>query len=83
MNLDNLKSRLKELNQKYPSGVIIPLHRNDLGSPGLKSIVKGLNECDYLRKIFIALSANDDVDYEKAMGLSSDFEIPCEIIWCN
>ena len=38
MNFGNLKSRLKDLNQKYPSGVIIPLHRNDLGNPGLKRI---------------------------------------------
>ena len=43
MNFENLRSRLKDLNQKYPSGVIIPLHRNDLGNPGLKGIVKGLN----------------------------------------
>jgi glucosyl-3-phosphoglycerate synthase len=83
MNFDTLRSRLKDLNQKYPSGVIIPLHRNDLENPGLKGIVKGLNECDYLRKIFIALSANDEIDYEKAMSLSSEFEIPSEIVWCN
>jgi glucosyl-3-phosphoglycerate synthase len=83
MEFDNLKSRLKELSQKYPSGVIIPLHRNDLENPGLKNIVKNLNDCDYLHKVFIALSANDDNDYQKAMKLSSNFEIPCEIIWCN
>ena len=83
MNFDTLKSRLKDLNQKYPSGVIIPLHRKDLGNPGLQNIVKGLNECDYLHKVFIALSATEENDYEKAMKLASDFEIPCEIIWCN
>ena len=83
MNFDNLKSRLKELNQKYPSGVIIPLHRNDLGSLGIKNIIKGLNECDYLHKVFIALYANDNSDYEKAKTLFSNFEIPCDIIWCN
>jgi len=83
INFDTLKSRMSELSNKHPSGVIIPLHKNDLESPGLKNIVKGLNECDYLRKVFIALSANDESDYERAMRLSSDFEIPCEIVWCN
>ena len=83
MNFDILKSRLRDLNQKYPAGVIIPLHSKDLGSPGLLSIVNGLNECDYLRKIFIALSATDETDYEKAMKLTSVFKTPCEIIWCN
>ncbi len=83
INFDTLHSRMCDISKKYPSGVIIPLHRNDLGSPGLKSIIKGLNECDYLNKVFIALSADDDSDYEKAMRLFSNFEIPCEIIWCN
>jgi glucosyl-3-phosphoglycerate synthase len=83
MNFDTLKSRLKDLNQKHPCGVIIPLHRKDLGNPGLQNIVKGLNECDYLHKVFIALSATEESDYEKAMKLASDFEVPCEIIWCN
>jgi glucosyl-3-phosphoglycerate synthase len=83
MNFDTLKSRLKDLNQKYPPGVIIPLHVKDIGNPGLKNIVKGLNECDYLHKVFIALSATEENDYEKAMKLASNFEIPCEIIWCN
>ena len=83
IDYDTLKSRLKDLNQKYPCGVIIPLHKKDLGNPGLQNIVKGLNECDYLHKVFIALSATEESDYEKAMKLASDFEVPCEIIWCN
>ena len=83
MNFNNLKSRLHELKEKYPSGVIIPLHEKDLGNPGLQKIVEGLNECDYLRKVFIALSATNHNNYEKAKKLSSDFKIPCDIIWCN
>ena len=83
ININTLRSRMNELSKKYPSGVIIPLHRNDLEGPGLKNIVKGLNECDYLSKVFIALSANDEYDYEKATRLFSDFEIPHEIVWCN
>jgi glucosyl-3-phosphoglycerate synthase len=83
MNFNSLKSRLRELNQKYPTGVIIPLHEKDLDNPGLLKIVEGLNECDYLRKVFIALSATNDNNYEKAKRYSSEFKIPCEIIWCN
>lgn len=83
MNFNSLKSRLRELNQKYPTGVIIPLHEKDLDNLGLLKIVEGLNECDYLRKVFIALSATNDNNYEKAKRYSSEFKIPCEIIWCN
>jgi glucosyl-3-phosphoglycerate synthase len=83
MNFNNLKARLHELQEKYPTGVIIPLHEKDLGNQGLQKIVAGLNECDYLCKVFIALSATDESNYEKAKKLASDFKIPCEIIWCN
>jgi glucosyl-3-phosphoglycerate synthase len=83
MNFEQLKSRLGNLKEKYPSGVIIPVHEKDLENPGLQRIMEGLNECDYLRKVFIALSATEDQNFRKAMKLASDFEIPCEIIWCN
>ncbi len=83
INFNNLKSRLRQLKEKHPSGVIIPLHEKDLGNPGLQKIIEGLNECDYLSKVFVALSASNDNNYEKAKKLSAYFKIPCEIIWCN
>ena len=83
MDFENLRSRLSELNTKYPAGVIIPIHENDLENPQVQGIVSGLNKCDYLRKVYIALSAENSDNYEKAMKLSSAFKVPCEVVWCN
>ena len=83
INFNNLKSRMREISKKYPSGVIIPIIGNDLENPALCKIISGLNDCDHLKKVFIALSTTSDVDYRKALKLSSNFEVPCEVIWCN
>jgi glucosyl-3-phosphoglycerate synthase len=83
MDFDTLKSRLGNLSKKYPSGVIIPIIGKDLENPVLQGIVRGLNDCDYLKKLFIAFSSTNGEDYEKAMKLTTHFEIPCEIVWCN
>jgi glucosyl-3-phosphoglycerate synthase len=83
INFNNLKSRMRETSKKYPPGVIIPIVESDLENPALCKIISGLNDCDYLKKVFIALSATSDADYKKALNFSSKFEIPCEVIWCN
>ena len=83
INFSQISARLASLKEKYPSGVIVPMHEKDLDSPCIRTILRGLNECNYLSKVFIALSATDEKNYEKAMTLSSECEVPCEIIWCN
>lgn len=82
MNFDQLKARMLALKDKYPAGVIIPLHEKDLKSQALHKIVEGLNECDYLKKVYIALSA-DETNYHRALKLAEKFEVPCEVVWCN
>jgi glucosyl-3-phosphoglycerate synthase len=82
VSFEKLKSHLFDLKLKYPTGVIIPLHENDLENPEFQQIVDGLNTCDYLKKVFIALSANE-FNYKKTMHLTEKFEVPCEVIWCN
>ena len=83
MEFDNLKSRLAELKGKYPAGVIIPLHENDLKNSQFSKIVSGLNKCDYLKKVFIALSASSNENYEAAIKLASNFRVSTEVLWCN
>src|SRR4030066_1873091 len=78
-----MKSRLNSLRQKHPSGVIIPLLGSELETPALKQTLKELNKCDYLQKVFIALSAVDQKNYEDAMRMSRTSKVPCEIVWCN
>ena len=74
---------MTELREKYPSGVIIPLVEDDLATPAIGRIISGLNDCDYLKKIYIALSTNNENGYEKAVSAFSKLEGSHEIIWCN
>jgi glucosyl-3-phosphoglycerate synthase len=83
MDFDSMKSRLNDLSAKYPSGLIIPIKGSDIESPALGQIITELNKCDYLKKIFIALSATDPKNYEDALVMARKLKVPCEIVWCN
>ncbi len=83
MTFNYMKSRMKALSEKYPSGVVIPVMGQDLTSPAMKKIISDLNKCDYLNRIYIALSATSDSDYNQALKISSESLIPCQVIWCN
>jgi glucosyl-3-phosphoglycerate synthase len=82
MNFESMKARIKDLSDKYPAGVIVPIIGKDLDNPVLKSIVEELNCCDYLKKVYIALSA-DENEYSNALRIFSKFKIPYDVIWCN
>lgn len=83
MDFDRMSDRLLSLSKKFPSGLIIPIIENDLNSPTFANMIPELNSCDYLRKVFIALSASSREAYEHALLLSRNFKIPCDVIWCN
>jgi glucosyl-3-phosphoglycerate synthase len=83
MDFSCMSDRLHSLNKKYPSGLIIPIIENDLNSPTLAKMIPEINECDYLKKVFIALSAQTPETYEQAMRLFRTLKIPCEVVWCN
>lgn len=83
MDFDLMSPRLQNLKEKYPSGLIIPIIGNDLKNPEFAKIVNELNKCDYLKKIFVALSAKKPTDYEEALRICRGFKIPCDVIWCN
>jgi glucosyl-3-phosphoglycerate synthase len=83
MDFDYMSARLRSLDKKYPSGLIIPIIERDLKSPVLVKIIGELNECDYLKKVFIALSAENPKDYEEALRVSRNFKSSCDVVWCN
>jgi glucosyl-3-phosphoglycerate synthase len=83
MDFEHLSARLRNLGVKYPSGVIMPVLGKDLESPALRKTIGELNECDYLRKVFIALSTARSEHYEDALKICQSLKIPCEVIWCN
>ena len=75
--------RLRNLKEKYPMGVIIPILGDDIKSPTLAKMVEEINQCDYLKKVFIAISTKNKTDYEEALRLKRLLKIPCDLIWCN
>ena len=83
MDFETMRARLKSLAQEYPSGIIIPIIQSDLKNQGLTGIVQELNDCDYLKKVYIALSAKTPDSYDEAVHVFNDFKVPHEIIWCN
>ncbi|MCW4009392.1 MAG: glucosyl-3-phosphoglycerate synthase [Candidatus Bathyarchaeota archaeon] len=78
-----MEAKLEDLKSVHPCGVIIPVLGDAFRKPTFGKIIEGLNECQYLKKVFIALSTVNDGDYDRAMQMSHKFEVPCEIVWCN
>ena len=83
MDFDCMSDRLHSLSNKYPSGLIVPIIESDLNSPAFAKMIPEINCCDYLKKVFIALSAEQPEVYEQAMRMSRNFKLPCEVVWCN
>lgn len=83
MDFESMSARLRSLSQDYPSGLIVPIIDSDLKSPMLAKMVSELNDCDYLKKVFIALSAKDEESYKEALRVFSHFKIPHDVVWCN
>ncbi|RLG30447.1 glucosyl-3-phosphoglycerate synthase [Methanosarcinales archaeon] len=82
IDFDHLSARLHELSNKSPMGVIIPMLEKDLKNPAIPKIIEGLNECTYLKKVFIALAASED-GYSRCMKTFDELQIPHRVIWCN
>ncbi len=82
MSFDYMNSRLQTLNERYPAGVIIPVIDKDVNNPAFERIIKGLSECTYLKKVYIAFSGEQS-DYENAQKQLYHLKVPCDLIWCN
>ena len=83
LDFDYMSNHLQSHKPKFPSGLIIPILGKDIESPGLQKIVSEVNQCQYLEKVFLALSIKDPGDYDEALRISRTFKIPCEVVWCN
>jgi glucosyl-3-phosphoglycerate synthase len=83
LDFNMMANRLTELKNQYPSGLIIPIIGKDILSPGLPKMTQEINQCQYLKKVIIALSANNLEEYNQAMQLSKNFKVPCQVAWCN
>jgi glucosyl-3-phosphoglycerate synthase len=83
MDFEVMRTRLGSLAKDYPCGVIIPIIETDLKNQVLTEIVKELNHCDYLTKVYIALCAKSQESYNEAVKVFGAFNVAHEVIWCN
>jgi len=83
MSFEAMRARLRSLSQEYPCGLIIPIIQSDLKSQVLSRMVSELNECDYLKKVYIVLAAKNKENYDEAVNVFQSFRVPCDIIWAN
>jgi glucosyl-3-phosphoglycerate synthase len=83
MDFENMKIRLRSLAGEYPSGVIIPIIESDLKNHVLSGIIDELNQCDYLKKVYIALAAKNQESYAEAIRMFEAFKVPHDVVWCN
>ncbi|OFV68449.1 MAG: glycosyl transferase [Candidatus Syntrophoarchaeum caldarius] len=82
IEFDHLSTRMHELSRTYSTGVIIPMLERDLKNPEISKIVDELNECTYLKKIYIAF-AGSERGYDLCTRIFGGLQIPQDIIWCN
>ena len=83
MDFDVMSARMRSVAKEYPCGIIIPIIESDLKSQVLTGMVGELNQCDYLKKVFIALSAKNQESYDEAVRVFKALKIPHDVIWCN
>ncbi len=83
MDFDFMSGRLNELKSKNPTGLIIPVIESDLTSPSFASMIQEVNKCDFLAKVFIALSAKSVESYGEALKICRSLKVPVEVVWCN
>jgi glucosyl-3-phosphoglycerate synthase len=83
LDFGEMSGNLLKLKAKFPSGLIIPIFGSDIQNPNLPKIISEINQCEFLNKVFIALSVQDPKEYEEALKLSRKFKPQCEVIWCN
>ncbi|VUT28210.1 MAG: Glucosyl-3-phosphoglycerate synthase [Candidatus Syntrophoarchaeum sp. GoM_oil] len=73
---------MHELSKTCSTGVIIPILERDLKNPEMSKIVDEINECTYLKKVFIALAASED-GYSACTKTFDELQIPHTTLWCN
>ena len=80
---DRLIKELKEATNERPVSIIIPMLYEEIKRRELKGIVKCLNKCDYVSKVFISLAAKTEKEFRDVKKFFSSLRIPKLVIWCD
>ena len=80
---DRLIRELREVTNERPVSIIIPMLYEEIKRRELKGIVKCLNKCDYVSKVFISLAAKTEKEFRDVKKFFSFLKIPKLVIWCD
>lgn len=80
---DRLIREVRGATSERPVSIIIPMLYEEIKRRELKGIVKCLNKCDYVNKIFISLAAKTEKEFRDVKKFFSSLKIPKLVIWCD
>ena len=78
-----LMKNVTDATQDRPVSLIMPMLYKEIKNDALKTIIKGLNKCNYLSEVVIPLAAENEKEFNHVKRFFRDLEIPQLIMWCN
>ena len=83
-NVDRLERELTAFSQERPISLVLPCHIRELGTRGLKTIVRELKQVPYLKEIVVGIDgATRRDDWEKARAFFSQLPQKPVLLWNN
>ena len=80
---EDLINNVREAAASRPISIIMPMLYSELRNKAIKNILRELNKCDYVDKVFIPLSAENERQFEEVKKFFSQLETKHYVIWCN
>jgi len=80
---EKMATRLSKLTVVRPAVVIIPMLYEEIENDPLPNIIHDLNKCTYIKKVIIALAADDITQYGNVLRFFNQLNLPHMVIWCN
>ncbi|MDW7731443.1 MAG: glucosyl-3-phosphoglycerate synthase [Methanolobus sp.] len=80
---ERISQHLHDLSFIRPAVVVIPMLYAEIENPPLTHIVNELNKCTYIKKVVIALAADDVGQYKTTVDFFTQLDLDHMIVWCN
>ncbi|MDN5309948.1 MAG: glucosyl-3-phosphoglycerate synthase [Methanolobus sp.] len=80
---DRMLQHLQELSFVRPAVVVLPMLYSEIENPPLPRIIDELNKCTFLKKVVIALAADNREQYRTVVDFFERLELDHLIVWCN
>ncbi|WP_243641541.1 hypothetical protein [Methanohalophilus euhalobius] len=74
IDVNKLEEKIKQLEQKRPACLIIPILYEEVEKLPLQQIVEALNKCDCIKQIIIPMAADNPEQYRKAAQFFSQLK---------